>query len=286
MKSHSENKLAKLGLRLIQLPLGVLSLLAILYAPIALLWHVPLASIIFVLLALLLNPFNINRRFSWVIRSTALTITIILLLLFPYQVLESTENRMKFLSKKLVSEGIDGFGLGDKIGIYGAHAFMGLGGLIFGYPEVAVETLSMVIPGGRARSWSSDFAMESPRIRRPLKRMIVQLEQLPLQINEHTLKTKRIAWAQYGSDTRVGFALNPFHLKAIAKRIEDRWQIKCTATVDMRYPPRTWLLLFSYAGRDIHFEEGLLWVLQESGWIFPYQGHWDWTVYSDDYRLK
>jgi hypothetical protein len=286
MKSHSENKLAKLRLRLIQLPLGVLSLLAILYAPIALLWHVPLASIIFVLLAVLLNPFNINRRFSWVIRSTALTITIVLLLLFPYQVLESTENRMKFLSKKLVSEGIDGFGLGDKIGIYGAHAFMGLGGLIFGYPEVAVETLSMVIPGGRARSWSSDFAMESPRIRRPLKRMIVQLEQLSLQINEHTLKTKRIAWAQYGSDTRVGFALNPFHLKAIAKRIEDRWQIKCTATVDMRYPPRTWLLLFSYAGRDIHFEEGLLWVLQESGWIFPYQGSWEWTIYSDDYRLK
>ena len=280
------NKLAKLGLPLIQLPLGVFSLLAILYAPIALLWHVPLASIIFILLALLLSPFNINRRLSWVIRSTALTITIILLLLFPYQVLESTENRMKFLSKKLASEGIDGFGLGDKIAIYGAHAFMGLGGLIFGYPEVAIETLSMVIPGGRARSWSSDFAMESPRIRKPLKRMVVQLEQLPLKINEHTLKTKRIAWAQYGSDTRVGFALNPFHLKAIAKRIEDRWQIKCTATVDMRYPPRTWILLFSYAGRDIHFEEGLLWMLQESGWIFPYQGSWEWTIYSDDYRLK
>ena len=279
------NKLAKLGLPIIQLPLGVFSLLAILYAPIALLWHVPLASIIFILLALLLSPFNINRRLSWVIRSTALTITIILLLLFPYQVLESTENRMKFLSKKLASEGIDGFGLGDKIAIYGAHAFMGLGGLIFGYPEVAIETLSMVIPGGRARSWSSDFAMESPRIRKPLKRMVVQLEQLPLQFNEHTLKTKRIAWAQYGSDTRVGFALNPFHLKAIAKRIKGRWQINCTATVDMRYPPRHWLLLFSYEGRDIHFEEGLLWVLQESGWIFPYQGSWEWTIYSDDYHL-
>ena len=48
--SHSKSKL---GLRLIQLPLGVFSLWAILYAPIALLWHAPLASIIFVLLALL-----------------------------------------------------------------------------------------------------------------------------------------------------------------------------------------------------------------------------------------
>ena len=67
--SHSKSKL---GLRLIQLPLGVFSLWAILYTPIALLWHAPLASIIFVLLALLLNPFNINRRRSWVIRSTAL----------------------------------------------------------------------------------------------------------------------------------------------------------------------------------------------------------------------
>ena len=170
---------SKLGLRLIQIPLGVLSLWAILYAPIALLWHVPLASILFILLALLLNPFNINRRRSWVIRSTALSIIIVLLLLFPYKVLESTEDRMRFLSDKLVTEGISGFGLGDKIAIYGAHVFMGVGGLITGYPEVAIETLSMIIPGAGYRSWSSDFAMESPRIRKPLKLMVAQLEQLP-----------------------------------------------------------------------------------------------------------
>ena len=284
--SYSESRLSKLRLCLIQFPLGVLSLWAIFYAPIALLWHVPLASIIFILLAVLLNPFSIKRRLSWVIRSTALTITIVLLLLFPFNILESTESRMKFLSEKLVSEGIDGFGLGDKIAIYGAHVFMGLGGLVVGYPEIAIETLSMIIPGGRARSWSSDFAMESPLIRRPLKRMVAQLEQLPQKTNEHTLKTKRIAWPQYGSDTRVGFALNPVRLKTVANRIKNRWQIKCIATVDVRYPQRNWLLLFSYAGRDIHFEEGLLWVLQESGWIFPYQGSWEWTIYSDDYRLK
>ena len=276
---------SKLGLRLIQLPLGVLSLWAILYAPIALLWHVPLASIIFVLLGLLLNPLNINLRRSWIIRSTALIIIIVLLLLFPYKVLESTENRMTFLSNKLVSEGIDGFGFGDKIAIYGAHVFMGLGGLITGYPEVALETLSMLIPSPGIRSWSSDFAMESPRIRKPLKRFVAQLEQLPLQTNEYALKKERIAWSQYGSDTRVGFALNPFHLSAKANRMGERWKINCKANVDIKYPPRTWLLLFSYAGRDIHFEEGLLWVLQESGWIFPYKGSWEWTIYSDDYRL-
>jgi hypothetical protein len=192
---------------------------------------------------------------------------------------------MRFLSDKLVTEGISGFGVSDKISIYGAHVFMGLGGLVVGYPEIAIETLSMIIPGGRVRSWSSDFAMESPRIRKPLKLMVAQLEQLPLQTNEHTLKTKRIAWAQYGSDTRVGFALNPVRLKAVANRIEGRWRINCTATVDIRYPQKNWLLLFSYAGRDIHFEEGLLWVLQESGWIFPYQGSWEWIIYSDDYRF-
>ena len=276
---------SKLGLRLIQLPLGVLSLWAILYAPIALLWHVPLASIIFVLLGLLLNPFNINLRRSWIIRSTALIIIIVLLLLFPYKVLESTENRMTFLSNKLVSEGIDGFGFGDKIAIYGAHVFMGMGGLITGYSEVALETLSMLIPSPSIRSWSSDFAMESPRIRKPLKRLVSLLEQLPPQTNEYSLKKERIVWSQYRSDTRVGFALNPFHISAKANRIEGRWKIFCKANVDIKYPPRTWILLFSYAGRDIHFEEGLLWVLQESGWIFPYQGSWEWIIYSDDYRF-
>ena len=286
MKGHPDSKLAKLRLRLIQLPLGIFSLWAILYAPIALLWHVPLASIIFVLLALLLNPFNINQRRSLVIRSTALTIIIVLLLLFPYKILESTENRMQFLREKLVSEGIDGFGLTDKIAIYGAHVFMGLGGLVVGYPEVAIETLSMVIPGGGIRSWSSDFAMESPRIRKPLKGMVAQLEQLPMQTNEYVMKKKRIAWKQYDSDERVGLALNPVRLKAMANRIEGRWQINCRATVNIKYPPRTWQLLFSHAGREIHFEEGLLWVLQESGWIFPYRGNWEWTVYSDDYRLQ
>jgi hypothetical protein len=276
---------SKLGLRLIQLPLGVLSLWAILYAPIALLWHVPLASIIFVLLGLLLNPLNINLRRSWIIRSRALIIIIVLLLLFPYKVLESTENRMTFLSNKLVSEGIDGFGFGDKIAIYGAHVFMGLGGLITGYPEVALETLSMLIPSPSIRSWSSDFAMESPRIQKPLKLLVAQLGQLPPQTNEYSLKKERIAWSQYRSDTRVGFALNPFHLSAKANRLEGRWKIFCKANVDIKYPPRTWILLFSYAGKDIHFEEGLLWVLQESGWIFPYQGSWEWTIYSDDYHL-
>jgi hypothetical protein len=276
---------SKLGLRLIQIPLGVLSLWAILYAPIALLWHVPLASILFVLLALLLNPFNINRRRSWVIRSTALSIIIVLLLLFPYKVLESTEDRMRFLSDKLVTEGISGFGVSDKIAIYGAHVFMGMGGLITGYPEIAKETLSMIIPGAGDRSWSSDFAMESPRIRKPLKIMVAQLQQLPMQTNEYSLKKKRIAWTRYDSDERVGWALNPVRLEAVANRKEGLWRINCTATVDIRYPKKNWLLLFSYAGRDIHFEEGLLWVLQKSGWIFPYQGSWEWNVYSDDYRL-
>jgi hypothetical protein len=276
---------SKLGLRLIQIPIGVLSLWAILYAPIALLWHVPLASILFVLLALLLNPFNINRRRSWVIRSTALSIIIVLLLLFPYKVLESTEDRMRFLSDKLVTEGISGFGVSDKIAIYGAHVFMGMGGLITGYPEIAKETLSMIIPGAGDRSWSSDFAMESPRIRKPLKIMVAQLQQLPMQTNEYSLKKKRIAWTRYDSDERVGWALNPVRLEAVANRKEGLWRINCTATVDIRYPKKNWLLLFSYAGRDIHFEEGLLWVLQKSGWIFPYQGSWEWNVYSDDYRL-
>ena len=185
---------SKLGLRLIQIPLGILCLWTILYALIALLWHVPLASILFLLLGLILNPFNINRRRSWIIRSTVLTLIIALLFLFPYKVLESTENRMQFLSEKLASEGINGFGLTDKVEIYGAHAFMGLGGLVTGYPEVALETLSMLIPSPSIRSWYSDFAMESPRIRKPLKRLVYLLEQLPTQTNEYSLKQERIAW--------------------------------------------------------------------------------------------
>ena len=135
-------------------------------------------------------------------------------------------------------------------------------------------------------SWSSGFAMESPLIRKPLKHMVAQLEQLPMQTNEHVVMKKRIAWKQYDSDERVGFALDPVHLEATAKRIEGHWQINCRATVNIKYPPRTWKLLFSHAGREIHFEEGLLWVLQEIGWIFPYRGSWEWTVYSDDYRLQ
>jgi hypothetical protein len=84
MKNYSESKLAKLGLKLIQLPLGVFFLWAISYTLIALLWHVPLASIIFALLALSFNPFNINKSRYWFIRSAALTIIVVLLLLFPY----------------------------------------------------------------------------------------------------------------------------------------------------------------------------------------------------------
>jgi hypothetical protein len=116
--------------------------------------------------------------------------------------------------------------------------------------------------GAGYRSRSSDFAMESPRIRKTLKLMVAQLEQLPPPItSEYSLKKERIAWPQYDSDERVGWALNPVRLEAVANRIEERWRINCKATVAMSYPSRGWLLLFSHEGRDIHFEEGLLWVL-------------------------
>ena len=38
--------------------------------------------------------------------------------------------------------------------------------------------------------------------------------------------------------------------------------------------------------KPFYLEEGLLWALQQEGWLFPYKAEWYWTIYSDDPRLK
>jgi hypothetical protein len=51
--------------------------------------------------------------------------------------------------------------------------------------------------------------------------MVVQLQQLPMQTNECSLKKKRIAWTRYDSDERVGWALNTVRLESTVNLKKD-----------------------------------------------------------------
>jgi hypothetical protein len=54
--------------------------------------------------------------------------------------------------------------------------------------------------------------------------------------------------------------------------------------MQVRYPESAYVTLI---GRPrLRVEEGLFWVLQNHGWLYPYTAEYRFSVYSDDPRLR
>ncbi|HUB08749.1 MAG TPA: hypothetical protein VMB50_17205 [Myxococcales bacterium] len=179
----------------------------------------------------------------------------------------------------------------DRLGLYGLNAVMGAGGWLAGFPEVAGETLALAWPGPPVRTWSSDFAMGSPRVRSALGKALAALPPSP-EGTEVELATLRIAWPTYSRDEdsmRVALALNsPFFLGGRARRTGQGrgWVVDLTGTAVVAYPHRFFLPLGVLPdGQPWGLDEGLFWALQRAGWLHPYTAEWHWTIDGDDARL-
>jgi hypothetical protein len=177
----------------------------------------------------------------------------------------------------------------DRLGVYGLNAVMGAGGWLAGFPEVAAETLALAWPGAPARSWSSDFAMGSPRVRAVVREALSALPAAP-NGTEVDLPARRVSWPSYGHDEdsmRVALALNsPFWLRGHARRTGATWTIQLAGTAAVAYPRRFLLPLGVLRdGQPWGLDEGLFWDLQQAGWLHPYTAEWRWAITSDDPRL-
>jgi hypothetical protein len=174
--------------------------------------------------------------------------------------LHAYQDRVEALTAALDRGGPAALSTVDLAGVWSLNFAMGVVGASMGFPEVALETLMLAVPGPSRRIWYSDFAMHAPEVADAVARA------------SRSGRAQSVAFAYRAehAHARVALALNPVTVRVVHGEVR--------ATVPVRYPRRYLLVLMHANGRPIGIEEGLFWALQERGWLMPYEADWRWPV--------
>ena len=146
----------------------------------------------------------------------------------------------------------------NKVEIYTAYVLMNVLGAPL-YPEIAKEASLMLLPSseGQEMTFESDFFLESGFIQNAL---------------DNYSEPVRLAWPpnSYGlgnAETRIALALNTGTL-----HVEDG---KAKVSVPCTWPKQSLSNVGLPGLLDIRVQEGLFWVLEQEGWIYPYTAVWE-----------
>lgn len=250
---------------------------------VAVLWHSVAFSILIVLslLATLLPAKDRpNRLRQIVVISLAAIIFVSCIIAYDWKApIQEIISRMTELHWKAFDNPAN-LTITDKMAVWSANLIMGIAGYPL-FPEVAWETLRLVVPGPESHVRQSDFAMRSRKVR---KAIAAFANQLPPVESKPKHKTIKISWNRYTDvpygEVRVGLALNcPLVLDLESAWKNNGWLIKARASCDVAYPrfrQMTEVPLFS--GLSFPISETMFWALQEEGWLFPYNVSYEWTV--------
>ena len=154
----------------------------------------------------------------------------------------------------------------NKAEIYTFYVLMNVLGVPL-YPEIAKEGLLMLFPSndGKEITFESDFFLESAFIQN--------------KIDNYTGPV-RLAWR--GSDyilgspeARVALALNTGTLSIENGKV--RVSVPCKWPQHSDYRDHSWTtpLVVIPGLPEIRVQEGLFWVLEQEGWIYPYTAVWE-----------
>ena len=169
--------------------------------------------------------------------------------------------RLNHLSARPVE--LSEFSWFNKVEIYTAYVLMNVLGAPL-YPEIAKEASLMLLPSseGKVKTFESDFFLESKYIQNKL---------------DNYSEPVRLYWPfdsyvwtdvfKKHTEARVALALNTgtLHLEDGKVRIS----VPCTW-------PKQGLVNVGLPGLlDIRVQEGLFWVLEQEGWIYPYTAVWE-----------
>ncbi len=255
------------------------------------LWGVVFYSYLTALFAftggLIFLPFNTGSKRIWKIRLVIFIVGIVLIIPCGMISIYEVNNRIKILSNKPREKSLSSFTTRDKAGIFGINLVMGFFAYPL-YPEVSKETIGMIFspPENGVRVFKSDFAINSGKVRKIIKEFSRSLKKSSKKSAE--LK-KRIYWnvSDYKlgkKEARYALALNPADMVLTAVKKESLWKINVSLKVKCIYPQNCKVTLISTP--KLQIEEGLFWVLQQSGWLFPYTAEWKFTINSDDKRIR
>ena len=164
--------------------------------------------------------------------------------------------RLNHLSARPVE--LSEFSWFNKVEIYTAYVLMNVLGAPL-YPEIAKEASLMLLPSseGQEMTFESDFFLESRFIQNAL---------------DNYSEPVRLAWPpnSYGlgnSETRIALALNTGTL-----HVEDG---KAKVSVPCTWPKQSLVNVGLPGLLDIRVQEGLFWILEQEGWIYPYTAVWE-----------
>ena len=177
--------------------------------------------------------------------------------------------RLNHLSARPVE--LSEFSWFNKVEIYTAYVLMNALGAPL-YPEIAKEASLMLLPSseGQEMTFESDFFLESKFIQNKL---------------DNYSKPVRLAWLPNdyllgNSESRIALALNTGTLSIEAGKV--KVSVPCTWPQYSDYRDHSWTTpLVSIQGLpEIRIQEGLFWILEQEGWIYPYTALWeaDWPV--------
>ena len=164
--------------------------------------------------------------------------------------------RLNHLSARPVE--LSEFSWFNKVEIYTAYVLMNVLGAPL-YPEIAKEASLMLLPSseGQEMTFESDFFLESRFIQNAL---------------DNYSEPVRLAWPpnSYGlgnAETRIALALNTGTL-----HVENG---KAKVSVPCTWPKQSLVNVGLPGLLDIRVQEGLFWVLEQEGWIYPYTAIWE-----------
>ena len=164
--------------------------------------------------------------------------------------------RLNHLSARPVE--LSEFSWFNKVEIYTVYVLMNVLGAPL-YPEIAKEGSLMLLPSseGQVMTFESDFFLESEFIQNKL---------------DNYSEPVRLAWPPNsyrlgGSETRIALALNTGTL-----HVEDG---KAKVSVPCTWPKQSLVNVGLPGFLDIRVQEGLFWVLEQEGWIYPYTAVWE-----------
>ena len=164
--------------------------------------------------------------------------------------------RLNHLSARPVE--LSEFSWFNKVEIYTAYVLMNVLGAPL-YPEIAKEASLMLLPSseGQEMTFESDFFLESRFIQNAL---------------DNYSEPVRLAWPpnSYGlgnAETRIALALNTGTL-----HVEDG---RAKVSVPCTWPKQSLVNVGLPGLLDIRVQEGLFWILEQEGWIYPYTAVWE-----------
>ena len=170
--------------------------------------------------------------------------------------------RLNHLSARPVE--LSEFSWFNKVEIYTVYVLMNVLGAPL-YPEIAKEASLMLLPSseGQEMTFESDFFLESRFIQNALDNYS---KPVPLY-----WPFDSYVWTDFfekHSEARVALALNTGTLHLEDGKI--RISVPCT------WPKQAWIRLLDIPGLpEIRVQEGLFWVLEQEGWIYPYTAVWE-----------